>query len=141
MRLAFGLFFALLFLNEVSAGEVSSKMIYAPMKPYDHTGTALDIMTKRDVMHFDYGMQIYSKHCAQCHGTDRRGDIGPRLSHATLKRFETISDLFPYIKKGCSGKGTPTFESLGDVALIFAARYIKRPIKNGNAPSPTGVKR
>ncbi len=129
MRLSFVVMFVLLFLHEISAGETSSKQIYAPMKPHDHTGTALDIMTKRDVMRFDYGAQIYGKHCAGCHGAERHDGAAPSLSEGTLKRFETISDLYLYIKQGCSGNGTPTFKSVGDVALIFAARHINRPLK------------
>ena len=141
MRLSTLLIIVLFFLHEVSAAEASSKKTNALMKPHDHTGRALDIMTRRDVLHFDYGMQVYVGHCARCHGADRHGGIAPSLSPAALKRFETISDLFLYIKKGCSGKGTPAFESLGDIPLIFVSRYIKRPLKNRKPSSPTGVKR
>ena len=122
----------LVFLNAVASENAASKRIYAPMKPHDHTGRALDIMTKRDVMRFDYGAQIYTKHCQRCHGMGRQGEKGPELSDQTLKRFETISDLFPYIKKGCSGKGTPSFDKLSDIAAIFVARYIKSPLKKHN---------
>ena len=131
----------LFFLNEASAGEASFNRIYKPMKPHDHTDRALEIMTKRDVMRYDYGAEIYTRHCARCHGLNRHGKVGPKLSHATLGRFETISALFLYVKKGCSGNGTPTFGTLGDVALIFAARYIKRPLESDTTLSATGVQR
>jgi mono/diheme cytochrome c family protein len=98
------------------------------MKPHDHTDKALDIMVKKDVVRGDYGKVLYRKHCASCHGTDRRGARGPAVHASVLRAYTTISDLYPVIKRGCPQSGAPHFETLGSVKLIFIARYIKKPL-------------
>jgi hypothetical protein len=129
MRTVLFLFFislsSVLFADNTS---VSSTKAIPLMKPHDQTGHALDIMVKKDVIRADYGQSLYRKHCAACHGADRHSGQAPELSNKTLRRFVTISDLYPFIKRGCPQSGAPRFETLGSVKLIFIARHIKKPL-------------
>jgi len=100
------LFIFLLLLTSVVLAEsssekmdASSKGIVALPRPHDHTGTALDIMVKKDVIRADYGQQLYHRYCASCHGSHRRGSAtSPELSARTLAHYSTISDLYLNIK-------------------------------------------
>jgi len=138
-RLHFFLYFVLtafLFADTVSS---SNQTIVLP-KPHDHTGKALDIMVKKDVMRFNYGKILYKKHCASCHHKERIGGKGPELSVRTLSRYRTISQLYLALKKGCPQSGASDFGKLGNVKLIFIARYIKQPLKKVTALSTSTLR-
>jgi len=112
-----------------SAQDVSSDKTSVLPRPYDHTGEALDIMVQKDVLHPDYGGRLYQTHCAGCHRRDRTGSRpAPELSAKTLDRFHTIDDLHKRIKQGCAVTGGRSPDSLSDIALIYIARHIKRPL-------------
>jgi mono/diheme cytochrome c family protein len=124
----FVLFLSLSNVLAADSASVSPTKTIPLMKPHDHTGKALDIMVKKDVVREDYGRHLYRKHCATCHGIDRHSGQAPELSEETLRHHATISDLYPIIKRGCPKSGAPRFETLGNVKLIFLARYIKKPL-------------
>ena len=116
---------------------VSPKQTIVLPKPHDHTSKALDSMVKKDVMRLDYGEILYQKHCASCHHKSRSGGSAPALSADTLHAYKTISSLYLRIKKGCPKSAAPAFDTLGNVKLIFIARYIKRPLPNAATPTST----
>jgi len=111
---------------------VSPKQTIVLPKPHDHTGKALDIMVKKDVMRLNYGEILYRKHCASCHHKSRTGGVGPTLSAETLQGYDTISSLYLAIREGCAQSGASALASLGNVKLIFIARYIKRPLQQAS---------
>ncbi len=122
-------FFSLIVSSVAYCADAPAQAIPLP-KPHDKTGHALDIMVHKDVIREDYGARLYMKYCSSCHGRDRTGkDPAPELSAQRLGAFDTISELYLHIQKGCPNSGTDKPARLGSVKLIFISRYIKKPLK------------
>ena len=68
------------------------------------------------------GKGIFEKECAQCHGTDLKGNIGPSL--ADLDKPD--SDIFKAVYSGIPAGGMPAFgESLGKERVWKVVTFIK----------------
>lgn len=69
------------------------------------------------------GKEIYEKECAQCHGKELKGDIGPELEGTTL----SDADLFKITFSGNTSTGMPAFgESLGKEKVWKVVTFIKQ---------------
>jgi cytochrome c oxidase cbb3-type subunit 2 len=69
------------------------------------------------------GEELYEKDCAQCHGKDLEGDIGPELKGTSLSE----ADLFTVIFSGNIDGGMPAYgDSLGKEKVWKLVTFIKR---------------
>jgi len=67
---------------------------------------------------------LYQEHCAQCHGADRLGQIGPALLPQNLKRLRKKKAV-KAIKNGLIATQMPAFgEQLSDPEIASLADYI-----------------
>jgi len=67
---------------------------------------------------------LYQKHCAECHGADRLGLVGPALLPQNLKRLRKSKALIA-IKNGLIATQMPAFaEKLSDPQIASLAEYI-----------------
>ena len=70
---------------------------------------------------------LYAQHCAQCHGTDRLGLMGPALLPGNLKRL-TKAQAVRTIADGRAASQMPAFSALLDERQIAAlVEYVYRP--------------
>lgn len=53
------------------------------------------------------GRQLFSVHCARCHGMQGDGGEGPSLQRARLKHVSDDESLFEVINDGIQGTGMP----------------------------------
>ena len=68
------------------------------------------------------GKAIYGKECAQCHGADLAGNIGPSLADID----KSDADLFKSIYSGIPAGGMPAFgDSLGKDRVWQVVTYVK----------------
>jgi cytochrome c oxidase cbb3-type subunit II len=68
------------------------------------------------------GQKLYLQHCAQCHGTDQKGDVGPKLSDLD----KPDAEVFATIYSGGPAGGMPAFgDSLGKEATWKLVTYLK----------------
>ncbi|MBI2353689.1 MAG: cbb3-type cytochrome c oxidase subunit II [Deltaproteobacteria bacterium] len=68
------------------------------------------------------GKSIYDKECAQCHGNDLKGGVGPSL--ADLKQSE--ADMFKIVFSGSPAGGMPAFgDILGKERVWKVVTYLK----------------
>ena len=49
------------------------------------------------------GGEIYQQICAQCHGTEGQGDVGPALSDATFQKNQSDDQIYTVISQGQHG--------------------------------------
>ena len=73
----------------------------------------------------DQGAQIFSSHCAYCHGADGRGSRAPAI--ATLPKVIALSnqDLIGIVHKGEADQGMPGFPDLGDEGTKAVVQYLR----------------
>jgi cytochrome c oxidase cbb3-type subunit II len=68
------------------------------------------------------GQKLYLQHCAQCHGTDLKGDVGPKLSDLD----KPDAEVFGTIYSGSPAGGMPAFgDSLGKEQTWKLVTYLK----------------
>ncbi len=72
--------------------------------------------------------QIYSEHCADCHGTDRLGGMGPALIPETLKRMRGPK-VATVIREGREATQMPGFgEDLHSDQIEALSAYLQEPL-------------
>ncbi|MGC1869815.1 MAG: c-type cytochrome [Acidobacteriaceae bacterium] len=71
------------------------------------------------------GAQLFSSHCAYCHGADGRGGRAPAI--ATLPKVVALSnqDLIGIVHKGEADQGMPAFPDLGDEGTKAVVQYLR----------------
>lgn len=71
------------------------------------------------------GAQLFSSHCAYCHGADGRGGRAPAI--ATLPKVVGLSnqDLIGIVHKGEADQGMPAFPDLGDQGTKAVVQYLR----------------
>ncbi len=75
------------------------------------------------------GAQLYSKHCAECHGADRLGAMGPALLPQNLKRLRRKSAL-KVIREGAPATQMPAFGGkLNESQIQSLVQYIYTPLE------------
>jgi len=68
------------------------------------------------------GKAVYDKECAQCHGADLTGNIGPSLADID----KSDADLFKSIYSGIPAGGMPAFgDNLGKDRVWRVVTYVK----------------
>jgi len=68
------------------------------------------------------GKDIYDKNCAQCHGADFKGGVGPSLADIDKPEAETFKTVY----SGVSAGGMPAFgDSLGKERVWKVVAYLK----------------
>ncbi len=71
---------------------------------------------------------LYRQHCAECHGADRLGRIGPALLPENLKRLKP-KRARSVIRDGRAATQMPAFgDQLGDAAIAELVDYIYTPL-------------
>lgn len=71
--------------------------------------------------------EVYQTHCAECHGANRLGSIGPALLPDNLKRLRQ-NKAEPVIKNGRAATQMPAFgDKLSDAEIKQLAQYIFTP--------------
>ncbi len=74
--------------------------------------------------------QLYKKNCAECHGQDRLGGIGPALLPENLKRVRK-KQAITSIKDGLPATQMPAFgQKLNDEEIKTLVKYIYTPLDN-----------
>jgi cytochrome c553 len=74
--------------------------------------------------------QIYAEHCANCHGIDRLGRIGPALLPENLSRLRRIKANI-VIKQGAPATQMPAFgDKLSEQQIEALVDYIYTPLPN-----------
>lgn len=73
---------------------------------------------------------LYKNHCAQCHGQDRLGGIGPALLPENLKRVRA-KQATASIRDGLAATQMPAFgDKLNEQEIASLVKYIYTPLKN-----------
>ncbi len=84
--------------------------------------------TEADVSKVEGVATIYEKNCAQCHGKDRLGGMGPALIPQTLKRMRGPK-VGSVITKGRVATQMPAFaKRLSDEQIEDLVKYLKTPL-------------
>jgi len=77
------------------------------------------------------GAPLFHANCADCHGKQARGAMGPSL----ITSDEVLSDdhgeeLVPYLKTGRPGKGMPSFATMSDDQLKEIAEFLHLQVED-----------
>lgn len=74
------------------------------------------------------GTALYEQHCANCHGVDGAGAIGPQLSNGRMvERFPDIEDEIAVITTGRVDLGMPPFgQTLTEEQIEAVAQHTRR---------------
>lgn len=77
----------------------------------------------------DQGAKLYQTHCAQCHGAEREGGVGPNLADKTwLKAKPNKSSISQFIAQGSVALGMPAWKGLLSESQIKSlAQYLLNP--------------
>ena len=79
-------------------------------------------------VHAADGETLYRQNCAQCHGDQRQGGVGPSLASAPLTAKRDKSGIAAFIAKGAPAKGMPAWKDVLDAGQIGAlADYLLAP--------------
>lgn len=91
------------------------------------TLAALLLMVAATATAQDAGQQLFTQHCASCHGTDGNGgELGPNI--ATRVPLRSDEELAAVVRQGLGAAGMPAFPSIdvGELpALITTLRGLK----------------
>jgi alcohol dehydrogenase (cytochrome c) len=71
------------------------------------------------------GRRLYDQTCQSCHGPAGRGDRGPALDTASLRRGRDDGDVFHLIQSGLAGTQMPPFPALSDAEIWQLVAYIR----------------
>ncbi len=73
--------------------------------------------------------RLYAKHCAECHGADRLGAMGPALLPQNLKRLKKTAAV-SVIENGSPATQMPAFHGkLGKAAILALVEHIYTPLE------------
>jgi PQQ-dependent dehydrogenase (methanol/ethanol family) len=71
--------------------------------------------------------QLFTDHCAACHGEDARGTAkGPGLAMNPRVAEQSVEQLHAYLEHGNTGAGMPSFTDLSADDLASLAKYLRR---------------
>ncbi len=71
--------------------------------------------------------QLFTGHCAACHGGDARGTAkGPGLAANPRVAEQSAGQLRAYLERGNAGAGMPSFSDLPAGDLASLAKYLRR---------------
>ena len=74
-----------------------------------------------------FPQQVFTNHCAACHGEDARGTAqGPGLAMNPRVAEQSADQLRAYLERGNPGAGMPSFAGLPGEDLATLARYLRR---------------
>lgn len=85
------------------------------------------------------GKQLFTGHCALCHGIGGTGDRGPALNQPTLRRAADNQALFSLIKKGIDGSEMPEAWQMTDREIWQVAGYVRSLGRTAIATLPGDV--
>jgi glucose dehydrogenase len=84
--------------------------------------------------------QVFTSHCAACHGEDARGTAqGPGLAMNPRVAEQSEEQLRAYLRRGNPGAGMPTFSDLAPDDLTALAKYLRRLNKDTFAGPVTAI--
>ncbi len=88
----------------------------------------LSLLITQSIFAADTSQQLFLKHCAQCHGMDRLGGMGPALIPENLKRLSKKSAI-AVIKNGRPATQMPAHAKMLTVQQVgMLADYIYSPL-------------
>jgi PQQ-dependent dehydrogenase (methanol/ethanol family) len=71
--------------------------------------------------------QLFTDHCAACHGEDARGTAkGPGLAMNPRVAEQSVEQLRAYLERGNAGAGMPSFADLPTDDLASLVKYLRR---------------
>ena len=73
----------------------------------------------------DQGAQLFSSHCAYCHGADGRGGRAPAIAMLPNVIAKSNQDLIGVVHKGEADQGMPGFPDLGDQGAEAVVQYLR----------------
>lgn len=80
------------------------------------------------------GQGVYKQHCAQCHGPDGGGLVGPNLTDVYWKNVKVIDDIVKILENGAGNGSMPAWKTrLSQNELILTACYVAS--LRGSTPS------
>ncbi len=82
------------------------------------------------------GRQLFSVHCARCHGMQGDGGEGPSLQRARLKHVSDDESLFEVINDGIQGTGMPGTWAPNDDEIWQIAGFVRSLGKLPEEPMP-----
>jgi alcohol dehydrogenase (cytochrome c) len=98
------------------------------------TITLLALLSSHALFAQDVGQQLFTEHCASCHGTDGNGgELGPNI--ATRVPLRSDEELANVVRNGLGAAGMPAITAISDrdmPALIGRLRALK--LRFGAAP-------
>lgn len=103
--------------------------------------TILRLMQDEDMMGAVAGM--FRGNCAQCHGNEGGGNIGPNLTDDHFKNVTRPEDLYTIIADGIAGTSMPAWsQRLREPQMILLASYVaslRGTNPSGNPLPPEGT--
>ncbi len=93
---------------------------------------------KPGALSVEAGAQVFTAHCARCHGAKGEGTTGPALTFPKLQRAGTDDLLFRIIYFGIGGTEMPSHFGLTEAELKQVALYVRslaaktEPVGPGN---------
>lgn len=83
------------------------------------------------------GMSVFRAQCAQCHGKDGEGIVGPNLTDDHYKNVKDIEDILKVVNNGAAGGAMPPWlNRLGETERILVSAYVAH--LRGSQPAGTG---
>lgn len=102
--------------------EVMARKKYAEIGELQPTAaTILEYMEKDNWL--KVGKVVFKSQCANCHGRDGEGKIGPNLTDNYYKNVRAIEDIARVIAKGANNNAMPAWEDkllTNDIVLVSA---------------------
>ncbi len=84
------------------------------------------------------GANLFSRHCAACHGLDGHGGVGVPLALPAFLDSVPDSYLVKTIRNGRPGRVMPAFTSLTDTQVNAIVKYVRSWSKGGKVQLPKG---
>lgn len=86
---------------------------------------------------------LFRGRCAQCHGNEGGGNIGPNLTDDLYKSVESPADIYSIIAEGIPGTSMPAWgQRLREPQMILLASYVAKlrgTSPSGSPKEPEGV--
>lgn len=87
------------------------------------------------------GKSVFSRHCAQCHGKDGGGQVGPNLTDDAYKNVSDVGDIVTVLQRGAGNGAMPAWQdrlSINELVLTAAYAASLRGTTPATAKPPEG---
>ena len=107
----------------VASAEVDRKLVAAMGEMRPDRATLVKFMTNEAGL--SVGKSVFRAQCAQCHGKEGEGIVGPNLTDEHYKNVKEIEDILTIVNNGAAGGAMPPWlNRLGETERILVSSYV-----------------